>query len=782
MGLRSFARALPLSALAAALACSVIGSSLDEYSAGGSDGPSECSGGLDECGTDCVDLGSDPDHCGSCTNVCGDGLVCSQSACSASCASGETNCDGACVDVNSSAQHCGSCGQPCNAGTPCVNGVCSANCGSGQENCNGVCADLQTDDEHCGSCDTACSTGQKCQNGGCITACTQGQTECDGLCVDTQNNSSNCGSCGNACASGQVCNAGQCKIACPGGQVECSGLCYDLSSDVAHCGSCTTPCQTGEVCGNGTCSLNCPSGQTACSGSCVDTDTDAANCGGCGQPCGTNEECAAGSCKIACATQLNQSIVDPWGQAWDGLERAPATYANAKAACEAFGGRLPTATELYRVSATQSATVGQSIHTNYLWSTVPGTAAAARIQTRLSDAATSSLAETSSRNYRCVCPPPLPDTYTGGNCHGPAGQGCFEIDGEGKHYNIDVQDRASLPKGSAIWECAFYHGRLAEFLRLGEAVQQGLPNGANTELVIADDALDTQSTTLVWSGNTGTFTMGTNSYTGFRPFRCAGLDVAPAPHPSAITNEFVAPFGGKKSETADTATTTWALANDACWARGGHVPTSGELALLVQQGLPDGSNAWLWTSDQSTFNSGSQFIVQEARWTGTPNAFLYSTTDVAWVSKASSRPFRCIYYPVDTGYTGPSTSDCSGGGGCQAFVLPGGSGATIWMDTFDRAPALTFAPAIDACRKLGGHLASERDYLETVRAGLPNGTNAWLYTSDVGLGASTTGVRANVIRWTGTDPAFTDLYSTYNSWSQPITVRAYRCAWTNQLY
>jgi hypothetical protein len=765
-------------ALFGVAACSVVGSSLDEYTAGGG-GPTDCSGGLEACGANCVELDSDPDHCGACGNACDPNLVCSQGNCAASCASGETNCDGACVDVNESTQHCGGCGQPCNAGTPCVGGTCTTVCFAGQENCNGVCADLQTDDEHCGACDQPCSTGQNCVAGSCITGCDLGQTECNDLCVDTQTNVSNCGSCGNACAVGQACAGGECKIACPGGQVECSGLCYDLQSDVAHCGDCAIACQPGEVCGNGVCSLDCPAGQTACSGSCADTQTDIAHCGGCDQPCGTNQECVNGTCQIACATQLNQAIVDPWGQAWDGLERATATYANAKSTCEAFGGRLPTATELYRVSAVQSATVGQTIHVNYLWSMVPGATAATRVQTRLSDAATSSLAETSSRNYRCVCPAPLPPTYTGLNCHGPAGQGCYGVDGEGNHYNIDVQDRPRLPKGSAIWECAFYKGRLAEVLRLSEAIQQGLGNGANTEIFVADDALNTQSTTVIWSGSSGTFALNAGGYSSFLPFRCAGLDIEPT---ASAAGQFTAPFAGKASESADTATALWAAANDACWAKGGHVPTAGELALLIQQGLPDGTNAWLWTSDQSTFNSGTQFIVQEVRWTGTPNAFLYSTNDVAWVTKSSTRPFRCIYYPIDTGYTGPTTSQCSGGGGCQEFTLPGGSGAKLWVDSFDRAPAVPFAQAVDACRQVGGHLASERDYLETIRAGLANGTNAWNYTSDVGLGASTTGVRANVVRWTGVDTAFTDLYSTYNSWSQLVTVRAYRCAWTNQLY
>jgi len=49
-------------------------------------------------------------------------------------------------------------------------------------------------------------------------------------------------------------------------------------------------------------------------------------------------------------------LVDDWGYAWDGIQRAPKTWAEAKAACEADGGRLPTVTELYRNNARSTGT------------------------------------------------------------------------------------------------------------------------------------------------------------------------------------------------------------------------------------------------------------------------------------------------------------------------------------------------------------------------------------------------------------------------------------------
>jgi hypothetical protein len=152
-------------------------------------------------------------------------------------------------------------------------------------------------------------------------------------------------------------------------------------------------------------------------------------------------------------------IADTWGFSWDGLERAAATFSQAQTTCEGIGGRLPTASELYRVSATQSANVGQTIHTNWLWSLVPY-ATDTHMSVRLSDAATTNQADASALNYRCVCPPPLPNAYVGNNCFGKPGQGCYALGGEGSKYNLDAQDRAPLSKGSAIWECAFHRGRL----------------------------------------------------------------------------------------------------------------------------------------------------------------------------------------------------------------------------------------------------------------------------------------------------------------------------------
>jgi hypothetical protein len=551
------------------------------------------------------------------------------------------------------------------------------------------------------------------------------------------------------------------------------GQCVDLTSDPANCGDCAKPCGAGELCSSGACATRCEAPTTACSGACVDTSTNAKNCGSCGHACGADEECFASMCVPSCKSQLLSAKSDRWGYWWDGNERAPATFDAAQTVCKGIRGRLPTASELYRVSALQSAEIGQSIHTNPLWAITPrGAALGASV--KLSDASVGASATTASLFSRCVCPPTLPPTFTGGSCMGTPGQACFSLDAEGKHVNIDSKDRPPLPKGSALWECAFYHGHVADFPHLLEGILSGLPNGTGVNLRVADDALPGSELLLHWTGAATTFAPATLTYGGnadARPFRCAGLGDDVPPH-ATIPNEFLGVKSRYKSESIDTAATAYGVAHDVCWDRGGHLARSTELGELIQDGLPNGQNAWLRTSDASGF-SDTQLTSRVVKWTMSTGFFPYAyPTDTSWSFKTNALPFRCIYYPVDTSYVGPGASACNGG--CQAFTLPGGSGAMMWFDSSDR-PAAKLDAAVQACLKVGGHLASERDLTEAVRHGLANGSNAFLMTSDL---AATT---VNVVRWLAVDQAFTDLYPKYASYVAFASANhAFRCVWSNQ--
>jgi hypothetical protein len=117
------------------------------------------------CGSNCVDLSSDPLHCGTCTTVC-------------------TTADA---------------GDPGDAGTItaiCTGGTCGIVCDGGLSECTGQCFDTSNDLNHCGSCTNACDGG----------AC------CSGTCIDTTSDNANCGACGAACDAG-TCISSTCATA-----------------------------------------------------------------------------------------------------------------------------------------------------------------------------------------------------------------------------------------------------------------------------------------------------------------------------------------------------------------------------------------------------------------------------------------------------------------------------------------------------------------------------------------------------------------------------------------
>lgn len=115
-------------------------------------------------GTACIDVTSDPAHCGGCDQPCPAGIACDQGTCS--CPPGTMQCGEACVDVNADGQHCGGCDQPCTDGTVCLDGACSMGCGALSE-CAGGCVDTETNAMHCGGCEQPCPTGAACEGGAC---------------------------------------------------------------------------------------------------------------------------------------------------------------------------------------------------------------------------------------------------------------------------------------------------------------------------------------------------------------------------------------------------------------------------------------------------------------------------------------------------------------------------------------------------------------------------------------------------------------------------------------
>jgi hypothetical protein len=235
------------------------------------------------------------------------------------CDAGTTRCDGSCVDLASDPDHCGACDTVCTGGEACSQGTCALACGGGTTPCGNACVDLRDDPAHCGECDDACPSGQVCVAGACALECLGGTLLCGSKCVDPSLDPANCGGCGQACPAGQTCANGACLLVCAGGAIACSGACVDPGSDPTNCGGCAMICPASEGCVGGTCAAICSGATSSCDGACVDTNTDHANCGGCNNACGPQMTCVAGACQARVIRPNCQAILQAGESTGDGI-------------------------------------------------------------------------------------------------------------------------------------------------------------------------------------------------------------------------------------------------------------------------------------------------------------------------------------------------------------------------------------------------------------------------------------------------------------------------------
>ena len=480
-------------------------------------------------------------------------------------------------------------------------------------------------------------------------------------------------------------------------------------------------------------------------------------------------------------------LVDSWGYTWDGLERQAASWAVADAACKAKGGRLPTLTELYRVSGAGLSEVGSTYEINYLWSRTewaPGQHGRAR----LTDGATAGIADATASAFRCVWPDNTAGYFTGNHCYGPPGAECWQTTGEGKRMNMDRFERPVASYVAATDECNFYHAHVPTALDFAENITSGtgLPNGTNAWVWTSDASRYDHNNVVRWTGaqpnafdaNYSTYQSYSNRGTATNRFRCIGVGYDAGTHPNTINNEAVATETYVKGEKFDRGLTAYGAAASACLALGGHLPMERDMMELIRSGLQNGTNLNLWTGDSSRYDN-----VQVVKWTAQDLDYTdaYSTY-AGWANRSGNLAFRCGYYPLDTDYAGPGAAGCVGGSDCFALEEGGTVKVKIWIDAFDRSP-VNFIGAVKACYAEGGHLATLRDLTEAVREGLPNGSNNPLWTSDASDGSATPTVQVMTARWLNVATGFNATYSTYaNDSTKPVaTTRPYRCVWTNEL-
>jgi hypothetical protein len=82
-----------------------------------------CGHAKHKCGSKCVNLKKNANHCGACGNHCGSGNTCVAGSCQPSCPAPQVRCGSACVDTTSTTTDCGACGHDCLGGA-CTDGVC----------------------------------------------------------------------------------------------------------------------------------------------------------------------------------------------------------------------------------------------------------------------------------------------------------------------------------------------------------------------------------------------------------------------------------------------------------------------------------------------------------------------------------------------------------------------------------------------------------------------------------------------------------------------------------
>jgi hypothetical protein len=128
-----------------------------------------------------------------------------------------------CVNLDTDPAHCGEVGRACGQGETCNAGVCQCGasdpCGDGQACCGGACIETDADNANCGGCGVTCGPEETCHGGMCICgtgddarACLRfsdtslGELCCSGQCVPQDN--SNCTACGTTCGEGLNCDVG----------------------------------------------------------------------------------------------------------------------------------------------------------------------------------------------------------------------------------------------------------------------------------------------------------------------------------------------------------------------------------------------------------------------------------------------------------------------------------------------------------------------------------------------------------------------------------------------
>ncbi len=181
---------------------------------------------------------------------------------------------------------------------------------------------------------------------------------------------------------------------------------------------------------------------------------------------------------------------------------------------------------------------------------------------------------------------------------------------------------------------------------------------------------------------------------------------------------------------------TWSEAAAKCSSLGGRLPLPSELyrnnAATPLGGPGLGSpidTSWLWTSIRP-FKADTHVVVR------------ISDGAASTQTDATPQAYRCVWPYGEADVL--SGRNCVGKPGSACFTLPDG---TI-IDASDRPP-MDFAAATAECVEAGGHLPDGRQLLRAITSGAPNGSDTWLWLTDVAYAYATT-YGMMVLRWKDT--------------------------------
>jgi hypothetical protein len=496
------------------------------------------------------------------------------------------------------------------------------------------------------------------------------------------------------------------------------------------------------------------------------TDTD--NCGACDTVCGTDELCHGG----ACIGEPNGfGVEDPWDELWDGLQRAPRTWEEARDDCVRLRGRLPTITELFRNNAGPSGTgaIASPTDTSHLWTLIADYQDPFRVTVRLSDGTVGYQNETTTHAYRCVWPDRTSDGFDEAHCYGPADTECRP---HRLLWNLDQIDRPPVHYAAAVNECNFYNASVTTMQDFAEAVQQGWSNPSNTWLWLAESkywyngafgqavgrwSTDPQPTWGYDAGTDGSLAYGYNNH----PFRCIGKQRASEgelPSPTCEGGACFSISANRRSrllaDNNDRAAANHAAAAAACYALGGSLPNGSEFTELIHAGWENGSSAWLWTGDPLYwYNGGYGYAVMQWTDTGTERWYVAGPSQMERSGPATERPYRCVFHERFDGAEptacGPRENQVWDEDGrtfsCEAAVTGSSEGMAnpsglevidAWGNAWDLLQRATadYDTAMAACGGMGGRL--------------PTATELWRVRANQSLTASVGDETATSYLWT----------------------------------